>query len=49
MKETDDLRLGATVNLSVVNINAAVEWYNFSKKEGQDRERFYTLNASVGF
>ena len=49
MKETDDLRLGVTVGLSVVNINAAVEWYNFSKKEGQDRERFYTLNASVGF
>lgn len=49
MKETDDLRLGVTVSLSIVNINGAVEWYNFSKKEGQDRERFYTLNASIGF
>ena len=47
--ETDDLRLGLTVSLSIVNINGAVEWYNFSKKEGQDRQRFYTLNASVGF
>ncbi len=49
MKETDDLRLGVTVGLSIINVNAAVEWYNFSKKEGQDRERFYTLNASIGF
>ena len=49
MKETDDLRLGLTVHLAVVNINGAVEWYNFSKKDGQNRERFYTLNASVGF
>ena len=49
MKETDDLRVGLTVKLAVVNINGAVEWYNLSKKNGQDRERFYTLNASVGF
>lgn len=48
-KETDDLRLGLTLSLSIVNINGAVEWYNFSKKEGQDRQRFYTFNASVGF
>lgn len=48
-KETDDLRLGLTVKLAVVNVHGAVEWYNFSKKEGQDRQRFYTLNASVGF
>lgn len=49
MKETDDLRLGVTLGIYVVNLNAAVEWYNFSKKEGQDRQRFYTLNASVSF
>ena len=48
-KETDDLRLGVTVKLAVVNLHGAVEWYNFSKKEGQNRERFYTLNASIGF
>ena len=48
-KETDDLSLGVTVKLVVVNVNAAVEWYNFSKKEGQDRQRYYTLNASIGF
>ena len=47
--ETDDLKLGVTLKLAVVNINGAVEWYNLSKKNGQDRERFYTLNASVGF
>lgn len=47
--ETDDLRLGLTVKLSIVNVNGAVEWYNFSKNSGQDRERFYTFNASLGF
>lgn len=47
--ETDDLRLGLTLKLAVVNVNGAVEWYNFSKNSGQDRERFYTLNASLGF
>jgi len=47
--ETDDLKLGVTLKLAIVNINGAVEWYNLSKKNGQDRERFYTLNASVGF
>ena len=47
--ETDDLRAGLTLKLTPVNINGAVEWYNISKKNGLDRERFYTLNASIGF
>lgn len=49
LKETDDLRVGLTIKLSPVNINGAVEWYNISKKDNQDRQRFYTLNASIGF
>jgi hypothetical protein len=47
--ETDDLRLGLTLKFAIINVNGAVEWYNFSKKDGQDRERFYTFNASFGF
>ncbi len=45
---TDDAKLGLTLKVAMVNVNAAVEWLNFSKNSA-DRQTFYSLNAGVSF
>lgn len=43
---TDDARLGIMVNVFMINVNASVEWFNFSRNTA-DRQTFYSLTAGL--
>jgi hypothetical protein len=45
-EETDDAKAGVTVKVAMVNVNAGVEWLNFSKNSAE-RKTFYTLSAGL--
>lgn len=48
LPETDDAKLGLTLKIAMVNVNAAVEWFNFSRNT-ENRKTFYSLNAGLSF
>jgi hypothetical protein len=45
---TDDLRLGIILNVMMVDLNASVEWLNFSQNTS-DRKALFSLSAGVRF
>ena len=45
---TDDLALGITAKVAMININASVEWFDFSKNNG-NRKTFYSLTGGIAF
>ena len=43
---TDTARLGVILNVFMVDVNASVEWFNFTQNTG-DRQTFFSLTAGV--